>query len=72
MDHDKKDKDPEVGIKVLLFYFKTVALHVMLAGAVAAVIGIFTGTLSESYSLTWVVQLIILFNIPLFKKLGRK
>jgi len=150
MDHDKKDKDTQVGLKVLLYYFKTIALHVMLAGTVAALIGIFTGTLSDSYSfplalcavgvliyaahlvliimftnrssfhtvaryftaynifivgiatiasavmsiiflvegdydslntsgaavlvysLTWAVQLIILFNVPLFKKLGKK
>ncbi|MBN1797678.1 MAG: hypothetical protein JW822_03815 [Spirochaetales bacterium] len=50
MDHAAKDKDPQVGLKVLLYYFKTIALHVMLAGVVAAAVGIFTDTLSENYS----------------------
>jgi hypothetical protein len=150
MDHDKKDKDPQVGLKVLLFYFKTVALHVMLAAAVAFAMGVFTESLTDMiplitamlvigavvyashavmillftnrsgfpsvaryftayniiiagiitmasaimsvyfmiegdtdslniagaavlvYSITWAVQLVILFNLPLFKKLGGK
>ncbi len=50
MDHDKEHKDPQVGLKVLLYYFKTIALHLMLASAVSTIISIFTDTLCDSYS----------------------
>jgi hypothetical protein len=50
MDHDKNTKDPQVGLKVILYYFKIMALQVLLVDAAITVHGIIMGNIFESFS----------------------
>jgi hypothetical protein len=50
MDHDMKVKDPQVGLKVLLYYFKTLSLQVLLVSAVLTIIAIIKNILADMYA----------------------